>query len=293
MYFFYVDESGSKDPKITGSRKDGSIITKDWPYVLFAVSLFKWRWEKFEREITDRKMRIIHQVNAATMDQFDLADAEVHSTVIRIPKQRMEHRLFKHLKEGDVQYLTEAYYNAITAHKMNCFAVIVDKKELRDSCDQEYLHRRSYELLLERIEQFLANYHPKQKGLIIMDNSNKQLNRALTMKHSWFLKNGSSSGLRFKHIVEMPMFVESSLSNGVQLADLCAYNCFHAIKYNKPDYAYFQQMLPSFYNSPKTRPDKFDGIKIYPDSSRVQNVIQIAIELNKKAIELFPSDGLC
>ena len=72
MYFFYVDESGTKDPKVSGTRKDGSLLEKDWLYVLFAVSLFEWRWEKFEREISDRKMRIIHRVSNSTGERFEL-----------------------------------------------------------------------------------------------------------------------------------------------------------------------------------------------------------------------------
>lgn len=292
MYFFYVDESGSKDPRIEGTKSDGSTFEKDWLYILFAVSLFDGRWEKFEREITDKKMRLIHRVSDSTGERFDLADAEIHSTVIRIRKLRMSHRLFKHASDSELQSIVEAYYNSIRAHYMNCFTVIVDKKELAESCSQEYLHKRTYELLLERIEQFLENFHPKQKGLIIMDNSNKELNRALAMKHSYFLKNGSSSGVVFKHVVEMPMFVESSLSSGAQLADLCAYNVYHAIKYSKPDYLYFLKMLSSFYNSPKTKPEKFDGIKIYPEKSqRVERVIENALEINKRTIELLHFDS--
>lgn len=267
------------------------MFDKDWLYVLFAVSLFEFRWVKFEREISDRKMRLIHKVSGSTRERFDLADAEVHSNTIRIEKEKMQNRFFKHLDKSDFGYLLESYYNAIQSHYMNCFAIIVDKRKLHSFFDQESLHKKTYELLLERIEQFLEDYHPKQQGLIIMDNSNKQLNRALAMKHSYFLKNGSSSGVRFKHIVEMPMFVESSLSNGAQLADLLAYNCYHAIKYAKPEYLYFQKMLPSFYNSPKTRPEKFDGIKIFPESDRVTDVIQKGLEINKGAVELLPPDS--
>ncbi len=239
-------------------------------------------------------MRMIHKINKATGEWFDLADAEIHSVVLRNTKQKNADRFFKHLQNSEMDYITEAFYNSIQSHYMNCFAVIVDKRELYPNINQDYLHKRTYEFLLERIEQFLENYHQKQKGLIIMDNSGKKLNRSLALKHSHFLKNGSSSGLKFKHIVEMPMFVESNLSNGAQLADLCAYNCYHAIKYNKPDYSYFQKMLPSFYNSPKTNPEKFDGIKIFTEkSSRVQDVIREALDINKKTIELLKPDSLC
>ncbi len=289
MYFFYVDESGSKDPKISGVKKNGTKFEKDWLYILFAISIFDGRWDKFEREISDRKMRIIHRVSDSTKERFDLADVEIHSSIIRRESERLNNPFFKHVQMEELEFLLDAYYSAIQAHHMNCFAVIVDKKELPDHYDQERLHKKTYEILLERIEQFLENYHPKQKGLIIADNSSKQLNRALAMKQSYLLKNGSSSGVRFKHIVEMPLFVESSLSNGTQLADLCAYNCYHANKYNKPDYFYFQKILPSFYNSPRTRPEKWDGIKIFSEKTdRVRKIINEALEIKKTTIELLP-----
>ena len=288
MYFFYVDESGTKDPQTTGLTKDGQPFEKDWLYVLFAISLYNWKWDKFDNEINARKMRMIHRVSESTNERFDLADAEIHSTVVRSPKQRAANPFFKHLHESEISHIIEAFYHSISNFYMNCFAVVVDKRQLPGHYTQEILHKKSYEMLLEKIETFLRIYHPKNKGLVIMDNSNKTLNRKLAMKHSYILKNGSSLGVSFQHIVEMPMFVESNLSNGAQLADLCAYNCYHAIKYNKPDYSYFQKMLPSFYNSPKNTSYPFDGIKIFPDSSEIKSFLQAALDQNKRAIELMP-----
>lgn len=66
----------------------------------------------------------------------------------------------------------------------------------------------------------------------------------------------------------MPFFVESYLSNGVQLADLCAYNIFRAFKYESEDYEYFQKILPYIYNSKLTKGSKLDGLKIFPDNHR-------------------------
>jgi hypothetical protein len=53
MYFFYIDESGTKDPEVSGTRSDGSAYAKDHLYVLTAVSLFEFKWRDFEREITN------------------------------------------------------------------------------------------------------------------------------------------------------------------------------------------------------------------------------------------------
>jgi hypothetical protein len=41
MYFFYVDESGEKNPT----------IKKDEPFVLLAVGFHEYQWRKFEKKI--------------------------------------------------------------------------------------------------------------------------------------------------------------------------------------------------------------------------------------------------
>lgn len=57
------------------------------------------------------------------------------------------------------------------------------------------------------------------------------------------------------------------LSEGVQLADLCAYNVYHSISYNKPEYPFFNRMLQFYYNSKNTPAEKLDGLKVFPDTS--------------------------
>jgi len=53
MYFFYVDESGSRDPQVIGTRRDGSTFAKDHLYVLTAIGLYEWKWRRLEREIAN------------------------------------------------------------------------------------------------------------------------------------------------------------------------------------------------------------------------------------------------
>ncbi|KXB09447.1 hypothetical protein AKJ60_00320 [candidate division MSBL1 archaeon SCGC-AAA385M11] len=133
--------------------------------------------------------------------------------------------------------------------------------------DRYKLHRKVWELLCERIENFMHEKHNKHKAILITDDINKQANISLAMKHSYFLENGTSSGLRLNHILEMPLFVSSGLSEDVQFADLCSYNVYHAFKYNKKSYEYFKQLWPLFYNSQNTSINKKDGLKVFPEKS--------------------------
>ena len=103
------------------------------------------------------------------------------------------------------------------------FSVVVDKRHLHDYMTQEKLHRKAWELLLERVEYFMWTEHDRHQAVMVVDDAGPQLNRSLAMKHAYFQDQGTSAGQRLRHIVEMPLFVRSELSNGVQLADMVSY----------------------------------------------------------------------
>ena len=99
-----------------------------------------------------------------------------------------------------------------------------------------------------------------------MDDTQRQLNHAVAMKHAFFQREGNRN-VRFHHIVEYPFFTDSKLSNGVQLADLCSYNIYRAFRARDFGFPYFSQLLPAFYRSARTPFDKLDGLKVFPEDS--------------------------
>ncbi len=128
----------------------------------------------------------------------------------------------------------------------------------------ETLHKKAYEFLLERIQNYMAEYHPKHQALIVMDDTSKQLNRAVAMKHAFFQRAGNQN-LSFPQIVEYPFFSVSELSTGVQLADLLAYNVYRAFRTEDLDYPYFQMLLPHNYR--RQSGVMLDGLKVWPELS--------------------------
>ncbi len=172
------------------------------------------------------------------------------------------------LSDADRKRISDTYYAQIQGLKMVVFSVVIDKRKLHAHVDHEILHKKAYELLLERIENFLAEYHPKHQGLIVMDDTQRQLNHAVAMKHAYFQREGNAN-VRFRHIVEYPFFTDSKLSNGVQLADLCAYNVYRAFRSKHFTYPFFAQLLPAFYKSDRTPPERLDGLKVFPDDSEL------------------------
>lgn len=265
MYFFYFDESGSRDPRAKRMRPDGTEQAMDHLYVLTAVSLYEFKWRRFDRAIANLKLELRDHLYKTKSLDLDLADCEVKSTWLRIAKQREKESPFLHaLTDKDRQRMVDCYFAQIGAQFMQVFAVVIDKRKLHAHMDHEKLHKKAYELLLERIEHFMAEFHPKHQAVIVMDDTDKTINRAVSMKHAFFQREGNRVA-DFRHIVEYPFFTDSKLSNGVQLADLCAYNVYRAFRDLDFKYPYFQKLLPYFYR--REANGRLDGLKVFPEDS--------------------------
>lgn len=256
MYFVYVDESGTRDPRDTRHV-----------YALVGVALYANGWFGFEHHINSIKLRLADRVWKRLGTRLNLCDCEVKSNCIRIPTERARHPFLAALTEEELLELVDAYYAQLQYHAMRVFAVVVDKRFLRDYMDQEKLHRKAYELLIERVQWFMKKEHARHRALMVLDDTSRQMNTSLAMKHSYFQREGTSSGARIGHIVELPMFVASELSNGVQLADLCAYNVYRAFTDEDLTYSFFERMAGNLYRARDRLEPQVEGLKVFPDDS--------------------------
>jgi hypothetical protein len=262
MYLFYIDEAGNRDPK-----------SPDRVYALTAIGLYENRWKKFYRFITNHKRLLIDKIYREKNIRLELADCEIKSNWVRRPAQRKTHKFLSHLTRDEIQELVDKYYNQLQYHYMVIITIIIDKEKLEDYMDHSKIHRKAWELLCERVENYMVEYHDKHNAVLITDDMSQRENRSLAMKHAYFLDNCTSCGLRLRHIMEMPLFVRSELSEGVQLADLCSYNFYRAFRCKDMNYSYFKLILPSVYSSQNTAVGKIDGLKIFPESSELINLI--------------------
>lgn len=260
MYFFYIDESGGRDPSIGTPEKP-----KDHLYVLLAVGMFERNWRPFDRAIANVKLELADYLRRDGKEMFDLADCEIKSNWIRNAKERAEKSPFLNaLHADDIERLVRVYIEQLAERNAILMAAVIDKRHLQDHMTHETLHKKAYEFLLERIEHYMNEYHHKHQALIVMDDTSKQLNRAVAMKHAFFQRAGNQN-VRFHHIVEYPFFTASELSNGVQLADLLAYNVYRAFRSEDLSYPYFELMLPHFYR--RKIGQRLDGLKVWPENS--------------------------
>ena len=271
MYFFYFDESGSRDPSPGTADKP-----KDHIYVLLAVGMYERQWRPFETAISGLKLELADSLSRNGNESFELADCEVKSNWVRIPSKRKKQSRFLHaLRDDDLRRLTDAYFQQIIKRNTVIIASVIDKRFLFDHSTHETLHMHAYEFLLERIQHYMRGYHPKHQALMVMDDTNRQLNQAIAMKHASFQRAGNRN-MKFPAIVEYPFFTRSELSNGVQLADLLAYNVYRAFKYEAFDYPYFEKMLTSFYRRPNGA--TLDGLKVWPSASPLVEAVRMARE---------------
>lgn len=260
MYFFYLDESGSRDPSAGTKEKP-----KDHIYVLLAVGMYEGQWRPFDTDVSRLKLELSYFLSQGGKGNFELADCEVKSNWVRVPAERAERSPFLHgLSPDDLTRLTDTYYEQVVKRHTVIMATVIDKRFLYEHVTHEILHKTAYEYLLERIQHYMGEYHSKHRALIVMDDTSRQLNRAVAMKHASFQRTGNRN-MTFPSIVEYPFFTRSELSNGVQLADLLAYNVYRVFKTEAFDYPYFMRLLPNFYR--RKEGTELDGLKVWPGDS--------------------------
>lgn len=262
MYLFYVDETGNLDVSL--STSDGR--KKDHIFCLTACGLFDGKWKNFYMDLIGFKKRKIAKLSQNGI-KLNLEECEVKSTHLRIPKERKTNKFLRHLSDSEIKEISALYFASLEKYNMVLCSVVIDKRYLEPHFDRIKLHRKAWELLCERIVNYMTEYHPKHKVILIKDDISRQENADLARKHSVLFSKGTTASISLHSIVEMPLFTRSELSEGIQLADLCSYNIYNAFRYENFEYDYFINLLPFFCVSKRTRRDKIDGLKVFPPSS--------------------------
>jgi hypothetical protein len=83
----------------------------------------------------------------------------------------------------------------------------------------------------------------RPRGLIVMDESHHE--RPLQALARGYRVNGGRWG-QFRHLAEVPFFVDSKATRIIQLADLVAWSTFR--KYEYADGRFFDQLISRFDN---------------------------------------------
>jgi hypothetical protein len=281
MYLFYIDDSGNRDPEAKGDER---------VYVLAAVCIYEKRWRAFEDEIMHEKLRLLNFLKNTKGLDLSISDTEIKSNYLRRADAREKRSPFlHHLDGGQREALARLYYTQLEKHRMRVFLVVIDKEKLWPETTGQKLHLIAYRLLLEKMDRFMRACYPSHMAMVVTDNTDRGLIREVTEHHALLLHHGGKNS-GFHRILEYPFFAESTLSHGVQLADLCAYNAYRAFTKDDFSYPYFEYIMPYIYKD-DSMPFP-DGLLVFPPASPKVAWMRKHYSLWKKKREPSPDGSL-
>lgn len=104
------------------------------------------------------------------------------------------------------------------------FAECIDKVHCSGRTSTKTIDEQAFEQVVSRFQSFLGATGPIESpnlGIMIHDN-----NQTVAKKHTDLMKSFHKSGTLWRkvtNIIETPLFVDSSLTSMIQIADLCSY----------------------------------------------------------------------
>jgi hypothetical protein len=249
MYLCYVDESGTSDVPGTTSH-----------YVLAGLSVPIWHWRNVDRNLSVilsrydladqefhtawvlrpyREQSTIPGFGALNYGQRRATAARernAHLLKLQASGQGKAYRQAKktyahsdayiHLTLTERRALADEVADCVAASgSARLFAECIDKLHfdpVRTGCT---IGEQAFEQVVSRFEQFIKSTdepgQDKKFGLLVHDN-----NQDVAKRHTDLMRRFHKQGTLWtsvERLIETPLFVDSSLTRMVQIADLCAY----------------------------------------------------------------------
>jgi len=104
---------------------------------------------------------------------------------------------------------------------LKVFAMVMERPQHQPYEGPDFLNTQ-HRWLLERIDRFMEREHPDQMAIPIFDGQDPTNNERFSDCFSNFMAR-TRIGRSMQHIVPSPLFVDSSLTPGIQIADVFAY----------------------------------------------------------------------
>jgi hypothetical protein len=248
MYLCYIDESGT--PEVPGTTSH---------YVLAALSVPINKWKICEEEINRLKSKYelwdaeIHTgwLIRNYTEQNKIIDFEALPYIQRraevekyrraeLIKLQKSPQTSKQLKQVKKNYKQTQHYTHLTFAERKAFvfevaqtigrwgfarlfAECIDKIFFDPVRAPKVVDEQAFEQVVSRFEQYLSSSDggSSSYGILIHDN-----NQTVAEKHTSLMKEFHKRGTfwtSINNIIETPLFVDSSLTSMIQLADVCGY----------------------------------------------------------------------
>jgi Protein of unknown function (DUF3800) len=247
MYVCYIDESGT--PDIPGNTSH---------FVLAGLSIPISQWKTIDQNVSTLLKRFglegaefhtawilrkyLEQNRIPNFERLDWASRrsavshERNRELLRLQRQSApSYRQVKktyahtndyiHLTLSERRSLVVALADLVASWKRaKLFAECVDKMHFDPTLNPRSIGEQAFEQVVSRFEQFLVSRKEPggdSYGLLVHDN-----NETVAQKHTALMRQFHKSGTlwtKIDRIIDTPLFVNSSLTSMVQIADLCAY----------------------------------------------------------------------
>lgn len=303
MHLFYIDESGT--PETSGNSKQFVLAAIGLPIDFWreadqALQRIKFRYGiKEEEEVHVAWMcRTYHEQTC--IENFEKLSAEERRLAVKAERAKFINTRKKEAKAekdetkkrkilktiSDAKKLfnkTEAYTHLTETERrqfvrdlaeivgrwkdVRIFAEIIDKSNYTPPAHSLTPTTQAFEQVVLRIEKFLekkSSWRHNTRGILIYDN-NPSVASQLTLNMKNYFKKGTFLS-SVKHLVEVPLFIDSSFSGMVQIADLCAYALRRYVEFNEKELV--DLISPRFDKKPRTH--HILGVRHYTSNTECQ-----------------------
>ncbi len=228
-WLLFLDESGHDHKHIPYEIHGGIAVhsSKLWPFIVAVRSLeqalFGAYLHQFASEFKGSKLlakdRFKWAQQAPMMDEA--ARRKNALNFLNSSQQKRSPRRDEFTAFGQSSLaLAEGVMQLLRSHDAKLFAAAIPKGPRPLGTPADYL-RKDLDFLLERYFYFLQ--HQGETGLLVMDGTEKTADRKLVHRMEKYFTQTMVGRHRTQSIVPVPLFVESDMAYGVQIADVCIY----------------------------------------------------------------------
>ena len=224
MLLCYIDESETLE--INGNTSH---------YVLAGIAIPVQRWKEAELDINTIKQKY----RKAELLRLQRVNSKLYK---QTKKNYKETENYIHISFADrKKFVLELAQTIASWNYARLFAECIDKINYDPHRSANTISEQAFEQVITRFQICLQNYSRKtrdqgkgkQYGLLIHDD-----NETVAKKHTELMKTFHKKGTLWQNIsniVETPLFVNSSLTSMIQIADLCAYAIRRYLENNETD----------------------------------------------------------
>ena len=200
MYFFYIDETGGV------TRHHEPLKNGETPiFCLNALAIHKSDWRRLDRQYLYLKRDFFKsEIGTRRAEYF-----EVKGNYLLAPGHRHNRRNAEFLRR------TLRLCDGLGAQ---AFSIAI-MKNAASPATPKVLYSLALQYLVERLHLFLDSCSGDPNGILIVDSRTRELDAHVARSHLSYVF-GHPTGRGFHRILEAPLFADSRLTVGLQIADI-------------------------------------------------------------------------